>query len=247
MSHALYGSLAPYYDLIYAGKDYKSEAAHQVGLIERYKRSAGRDLLEVACGTGRYLEHFEETFACTGLDLNPAMLRIARERAKRSELIEDDMLAFSLGKRFDVVACLFSSIGYVHGVKSLRRAIGNFSDHLQPGGVLLIAPWLTKEEYQVGRPDLQTYVGPDTKLARATVSELKGKSISVLKFNWMIAERNRPVRHIDDDVHELYMFSEAEMIDAMKRAGLDSRFVQRGDRIWSLYVGVAPGAGARGG
>jgi SAM-dependent methyltransferase len=172
------------------------------------------------------------------LDLNPAMLGLARRRARQSHLFAGDMLTFSLGRHFDVVACLFSSIGYIHGVRNLRKAIANFSGHLQPGGVLLIAPWVTREEFNVGSPHLQTYEGPDAKIARAVVAKLKGRNISVLNFNWMIAERNKPVRHIDDDVHELFMYSKDEFLDAMKAAGISGRLVSRSDRARALYVGV---------
>jgi hypothetical protein len=37
MNHALYGRLAQYYDLIYATKDYESETAYQISLIENTK------------------------------------------------------------------------------------------------------------------------------------------------------------------------------------------------------------------
>jgi ubiquinone/menaquinone biosynthesis C-methylase UbiE len=122
--------LSPYYDLIYAAKDYAGEARYQVQLIEKYKRSSGKNLLEMACGTGRYLEFFAQGFTCTGLDLNPDMLRIARKMVKQATLVQGDMSTMKLGKRFDVVACLFSSIGYVHGSRNLRKAIRNFADHL---------------------------------------------------------------------------------------------------------------------
>ncbi|HEY6323013.1 MAG TPA: class I SAM-dependent methyltransferase [Thermoanaerobaculia bacterium] len=109
MRYLLYNKLSPYYDLIYAAKDYEGEARYQVQLIKKHKRSSGRDFLEIACGTGRYLEFFVQSFTCTGLDLNPAMLRIARKRVRQARLVHGDMLTMKLGKQFDVVACLFSS------------------------------------------------------------------------------------------------------------------------------------------
>lgn len=235
--------LARYYDLIYAGKDYKSEAADLVSVIRKHRQSRGKDFLEVACGTGRYLEHFEKKFHCTGLDLHPPMLRIAGERAQSSRLVAGDMLTFDLGRQFDVVACLFASIAYVHGVRNLRKAVGNFAAHLKPGGVLLISPWVRKESFVVGSPHLQTYDSRDLKLALAVVAELKGKNISRMRFNWMIAEKNKPVRHIDDDVHELAMHSRQDFLEALQRAGLRGRLVKVPPRTPGspfLYVGVKP-------
>lgn len=243
MSQVYYNQLARYYDLIYAGKDYKAEVADLIRLIRKYKKSRGKDFLEVACGTGRYLEYFEKKFNCTGLDLNPPMLREAKKRLKSTRLVAGDMLTFDLGRQFDVVACLFSSIAYVHGRENLAKAINNFSDHLQPGGVLLISPWVRKKSFDVGSPHLQTYDSPDLKVAMAVVARLKGKNISVMRFNWMIAERNKPVRHIDDDVHELAMHSRKEFLGAMKGAGLKGRLVKGPDHPPGspfVYVGVKP-------
>lgn len=240
MKHLLYNQLAPYYDLIYAGKDYAGEARYLVRLIEKHQRSSGKELLEIACGTGRYLEFFAPGFTCTGLDLNPAMLRIARKRVKKATLVQGDMLTMKLGKQFDVVACLFSSIGYVHGSRNLRRAIRNFADHLEPGGVMLIAPWISKEDFNVGMPHLDTYESKDIKIARAVVSRLQSRDVSLINFNWMIAERNKPVRHVDDDVHELAMHSHAEFMAAMSAAGLRGRLMKGGKAGRGLYVGVKP-------
>jgi ubiquinone/menaquinone biosynthesis C-methylase UbiE len=240
MKYLLYNKLSPYYDLIYAAKDYEGEARYQVQLIERYKRSSGRDFLEIACGTGRYLEFFARDFTCTGLDLNPAMLRIARRRVKQARLVQGDMLTMKLGKQFDVVACLFSSIGYVRGSRNLRKAIRNFADHLKPGGVMLISPWISKEDFNVGMPYLDTYESKDIKIARAVVSRLKSRDVSLINFNWMIAEKNKPVRHVDDDVHELTMHSTEEFMAAMCEAGLRGRLIRGRKAGRGLYVGVKP-------
>lgn len=240
MKYLLYNKLARYYDLIYAAKDYEGEARYQVQLIEKYKRSSGRDLLEIACGTGRYLEFFAQGFTCTGLDLNPAMLRIARRRVKKAVLVQGDMLTMQLGKRFDVVACLFSSIGYVRGSRNLRRAIRNFADHLKPGGVMLISPWISKEDFNVGMPYLDTYESKDIKIARAVVSRRKGRDVSLINFNWMIAEKNKRVQHVDDDVHELTMHSREEFMAAISAAGLRGRFIRDGKAGRGLYVAVKP-------
>ncbi len=240
MRYLLNNKLSPYYDLIYAAKDYEGEARYQVQLIKKYKRSPGSDFLEVACGTGRYLEFFAQGFTCTGLDLNPAMLRIARKRVRQARLVHGDMLTMKLGKQFDVVACLFSSIGYVRGHRNLRKAIGNFADHLKPGGVMLISPWISKEDFNVGMPFLDTYESKDVKIARAVVSRLKGRDVSLINFNWMIAEKNKPVQHVDDDVHELTMHSHAGFMAAMSAAGMRGRLMRGGKAGRGLYVAVKP-------
>jgi len=57
-----YSRSAQYYDALITagGKDYARESALVADLVERYKRSPGRELLDVACGTGRHIEHLRE-------------------------------------------------------------------------------------------------------------------------------------------------------------------------------------------
>lgn len=57
-------------------------------------------------------------------------------------LHEADMRTFDLGRTFDVVTCLFSSIGYFTELDDMQAAIGNMASHLAPGGVLIVEPWI---------------------------------------------------------------------------------------------------------
>jgi ubiquinone/menaquinone biosynthesis C-methylase UbiE len=70
------------YDAIYdaLGKDYGREAARIHALIQEHKRSAGNALLDVACGTGGHIGHLRQHYTVEGLDLEGAMLGIARRK-----------------------------------------------------------------------------------------------------------------------------------------------------------------------
>ena len=58
----LFKNFGKHYDLIYSSKNYKQEANKIKKLISKYKKSSGKELLEVACGTGRYLKYFKKGF-----------------------------------------------------------------------------------------------------------------------------------------------------------------------------------------
>jgi ubiquinone/menaquinone biosynthesis C-methylase UbiE len=75
----LYKELAKYYDLIYSFKDYKKEAVRIKALVSKYKKSEGKELLDVACGTGHHLNHLKDEFSCTGVDISREILEIARK------------------------------------------------------------------------------------------------------------------------------------------------------------------------
>ena len=78
----LYKKLAKYYDLVYSWKDYKKEANKIRKLIKKYKKSEGKGLLDVACGTGGHLKFLKSNFSCTGIDINDEMLKIAKKKVR---------------------------------------------------------------------------------------------------------------------------------------------------------------------
>jgi SAM-dependent methyltransferase len=108
----LYSRSAEYYDKLYAKKDYEGEAARLAALI-RERHPSARTLLDVACGTGRHLAFLKREFEAEGLDASRRILALARAANPDLRFRVGDMRRFRLGERFDVVACLFSSIGYM--------------------------------------------------------------------------------------------------------------------------------------
>ena len=232
-----YTDLARYYDLIYSWKDYKKEAATIQRLIVKYKRSKGNDLLEVACGTGRHIQYLKANFRVLGTDRSVGMLGVARKNVKGALFKRADMVTLNLGREFDVITCLFGSIGYVKTYTDLKRTLQNFGRHLKKGGVVIIEPWLTKEMFKKGHPSMTTYGGDDIKIARLCVSEVRG-SISIMDMNYLVAERNKAVKHFIDR-HELGMFESQRILEFMRQAGLRAEFIRNGLMEGrGLYIGV---------
>ena len=224
---ALYKTLAKYYDLIYSFKDYKKEVTEITKLIKEYKLSSGNQLLDVACGTGSHIEFFVDDFDCLGVDLNPEMLELAKDKVPKAKFLEADMINLNLEQKFDTIVCLFSSIGYVKTEENLRKTIAGFTNHLEKGGVVIIEPWLTKEIYRSGSPHMVTYHGDNTKIARVSVSELKDENISYFEMHFLIAETNKPVLHFVDK-HELAMFPIDLQLEIMNENGLKANHHKKG-------------------
>lgn len=233
----LYRKLGKYYDLIYSSKDYKREAKKIMRLISMYKKSDGNELLEVGCGTGHHLKYLKNKFSCTGIDINEGMLNVARKNVKGVVFKKADMKTLNLNKRFDIITCLFSSVGYVKIYANLRRTIKNFAKHLKTGGIVIIEPWLTKSAYKNGSLHMTTYDGKDMKIARISVSKIKG-NISILNMHYLIAEKNKGVKYFSDK-HELGLFEINETLKIMKEYDLKSKFLKKGlmkDR--GIYLGI---------
>jgi SAM-dependent methyltransferase len=233
----LFSRSARIYDAIYASiRDYPREAAQLDELIQE-RRPGARMLLDVACGTGAHLEHLAEKYEVEGLDLDAEMLAVARERLPEVPFHETDLAEFDLGKRFDAVVCMFSSIGYVDTEERLRSAVAAMARHLEPGGVLVVEPWLAPDEWD---PD---HVGgvfvdePQLKIARLSRAERDG-DISTVEFHYLVG-RPRTVDHFTER-HELGLFTVEQQLEAFRAAGLDVEHDPEGPMGRGLYVGVAP-------
>lgn len=235
----IHKTLAKYYDLIYSakGKGYEKEVEKVERLISKYKKSDGNKLLDVGCGTGKHLAYLKKGFSCTGIDVNQGILDIAKKNVRGVVFKRADMISFDLGKRFDVIVCLFSSIGYVKTYQNLRKTINNFSKHLKEGGVTIIEPWFTKSVYRVGSCYLDTYESEDVKIARANVSKIKG-NVSVMDMHYLIAEKGKGVSHFVDR-HELGLFETDRFLKITEKAGLKARYKRDGlEKDRGLYIGV---------
>jgi len=233
----LYGELAKYYDLIYSFKDYRKETLRIKALISKFKKSDGNELLDVACGTGHHLGYLKDEFSCTGVDISGEILEVAKKNVDNVTFREADMITMDLGKQFDVITCLFSSIGYVKTYSNLESTIRNFARHLREGGVVLIEPWFTKSTYMPGSPHITTYDGKDIKIARLNVSKLR-RNVSVMDMHYLIAEKDKGVKYFVDR-HELGLFETDETLIIMRAARLQSRFLKHGlMRERGMFVGT---------
>jgi SAM-dependent methyltransferase len=226
-----------YYDAIYSGKDYAQEAAHVKRLIAEHKRSDGNALLDVACGTGGHVPYLRDDFVYEGLDLDPEMLALALKRFPDVSFHHGDMVDFHLGRQFDVVTCLYSSMDYTKTEQRLRQAIATMAGHLRPGGALLVGAFLSPQDWIPGYLHAMFVDQPDLKLARMAMSGVEG-NVAILDFQYLVATREG-IEHFTER-HELGLFTEEEYVAAFVQSGLETRH----DREWlggrGMYIGVRP-------
>jgi SAM-dependent methyltransferase len=235
----MYTRLADLYDVIYAKKDYATEARLIHGVIDRCARTPRRDrrtLLDVACGTGVHLSHLRTWYDVEGVELSPWMLNVARRRLPDVPLFQYDMRHFDLGKRFDAVTCLFSAIGYMRSVTELRRAIATMARHVLPDGLVIVEPWFTPERFTDGHLHADVAEGDGLKVVRVSVSRREGE-VSVLDMHHMVASRNGVERFFER--HEVRLFTHEQYLSAFTAAGLVTVFDAEGLDGRGLYVGLA--------
>jgi ubiquinone/menaquinone biosynthesis C-methylase UbiE len=131
----LYDAEAPRYD-------------RQIALFEKVLFGDGRqwvcsrargDVLELAAGTGRNLEHYPADVRLTAIELSPAMLELARRRAgaldRDVDLRVGDAQALDFAdQRFDTVTCTLG----LCTIPDDRGAVAEARRVLRPGGRMLL-------------------------------------------------------------------------------------------------------------
>jgi SAM-dependent methyltransferase len=230
----MYNESARVYDALNRGKDYR-EASRKLREVILARRPGAASLLDVACGTGRHLEHLREFFRVEGLDKSPGMLDIARERCPGIPFHVGDLTDFQLSRTFDAVTCLFGSASHALSPERLRRAVQCMADHLTEGGVLAVEPWIARERFRAGLLTLDTVDDPDLKIARMYVSRAEGRT-AALDIDYLVCTPEG-VRHFTEH-QDLGLFDPEDYLAAFRAAGLEAVSDEPGLFGYGLYVGA---------
>lgn len=120
----------------------------QISFFERILFAGGREwvcsqaegeVLELAAGTGRNLEHYPQGVQITAIELSPAMLTIGRQRAEQlgreADLRIGDVQELDFpDESFDTVVCTLG----LCTIPDPRKAISEARRVLRPGGKLIL-------------------------------------------------------------------------------------------------------------
>ncbi len=164
------------------------------------------------------------------------MLARARERVPGVALHEGDLRTFQLGRRFDVVTCLFSSIAYLVPAEELRRGIANLARHLVDGGVLVVEPWVKPEDWAPAPlPRVDSGEGEGLSVTRMTRVWREGQR-TFLDMQYLIGTGDG-IDHVREH-HANALYEEDDYRDAFAAAGCSVEVDPEGLIGRGLYVGV---------
>ncbi|MGA3035936.1 MAG: class I SAM-dependent methyltransferase [Vulcanimicrobiaceae bacterium] len=231
-----YRSWAQLYDAFYQralGKDYAAETAYIAELIES-RHGSQASVLDVACGTGMHLSLMPSTFTLAGIDLEPSFLEIARTRVPRAIFTQGRMEDLSVETKVDAVTCMFSAIGHLQDVSSLRETCRRFAGALVPGGTVIIEPWILPGDWKPGFLHMLIVNEDHLKAARIGRSIRTGNKSTIY---YVFAVTDDSSSRAFEETHVLTLFSDTEYREALEAAGFD---VERRSTVLfprGLYVG----------
>ena len=217
-----YQAMAPVYDDFTAHHDYDGWLADLLKILEGHGLT-GRRLLDVACGTGKsFLPMLPRGWQVTGCDLSPAMVARAREKVGASvELSVADMRELPRLGEFDLVWTLDDAINYLLSVDELEAALRGMRDNLAATGLLMfdVNEILVYRTFyaetsvveQGGRRFVWRGMGP-ADVAPGSLAE------SRLEVQ---GEDGTPADAEETSVHRQRHFTEAEILVAFERVGLE--------------------------
>lgn len=229
-----YAEIAELYDLEHDGFD--DDILSLMNFIE----STGDPVLELGCGTGRFLVPIAETgFRVTGLDASAPMLGRARERIADLEdpklvtLVEADLTAASEapGGPFGVVLISLNGLLHAESSEKQRTVLKAAKRALDPRGQLLIDV-LNPAPHLLAQFDQSVVLeGTWTKSTGETVQKLSSRRVSLASQTihtdlWYdIADAGGSIRRVRTQFDMRYLHP-AELELMLELAGFPS---------WEIY------------
>jgi ubiquinone/menaquinone biosynthesis C-methylase UbiE len=227
-------NFAHHYDLMYSWKNYAQETETIKQLIAQHTKNNGKRLLEVACGTGNYLQLLQTNFTLTGVDISADMLAVAAAKLPNIPLVQADMQNFCLNQTFDVLLCLFSSIAYLKNYTELQQTLQNFYQHLAVGGVAIIEAFINANKYNPNKVHALYIDTEDVKLSRHSTTHLQDNVLQTTMHTLVTTKAG--VEYFVEE-HFLNLFEEQKVVALMQAIGFEVIVIPNGlmpDR--NLYI-----------
>jgi len=215
--------MAPLYDDVTAHHEYEFWTAQLLAVLER-EGLQGRRLLDVGCGTGKsFLPMLPRGWEAVGCDVSAAMLDLARQKAGDAVRLEiADMRELPCFGEFDLVWALDDAINYLLSVEELEAALGGTRSNLASSGLLL---------FDVNELPVYGFYAEGVEVERDgrrfvfqgnAMGEIEPGSIHEFScFEKQPSGEGQAADRRNVSVHRQRHFTEAEILAAIDRAGLE--------------------------
>lgn len=132
-----------YYDVLYSGKNYRTEADYVFKAAKKHARVPVKKVLEIGCGTGNHsLELAKSGITLTAIDTDAHMLARAIEKNKPGSIRFLHTPVEKLHeKNFGLVLALFNVITYLPDTGALLSFFNGVNKRMKKGGLFIFDCW----------------------------------------------------------------------------------------------------------
>ncbi len=218
----MYSDLAWTWPILSPPEDYAKEARRFRDFLRDTASIDVGEVLHLGCGGGHVDSHLKRWMHITGVDLSPAMLRLARRLNPEVAYRRGDMRSVRLGRTFDGVL-ISDAVAYMRTERDLLRAFETAYRHLRPGGA-----FVTYAEHEAGRFD-QNY----TEIARGKQGDTEVVFIenrhdpdpkdTTFEATFVFLIRRRGRLRVETDRHVLGLFPASTWRRTLRAAGFQVR------------------------
>ena len=217
---------AYYYNAFYQDKGYQAEAV-QVDSLLKYGTNI-QSVINYGCGTGRHdLALCRLGYQCTGIDMSPLMIEIARENAKNEAVTIDfsvaDIRTYEPQGKYDAVISLFHVMSYQNSNQDITDAFRAARQALDQGGIFLFDVWygpgVLSDKPAVRVREIDNEENKLVRIARPVMHD-KENMVDVCYEVLVINQKTNIVKKIEETHHMRYFFR-PELEYFLQQAGFE--------------------------
>ncbi len=213
---------AYYYNAFYQDKDYQAEAVQVDSLLKKYGTNI-QSVINYGCGTGRH----DLGYQCTGIDMSPLMIEIARENAKNEAVTIDfsvaDIRTYEPQGKYDAVISLFHVMSYQNSNQDITDAFRAARQALDQGGIFLFDVWygpgVLSDKPAVRVKEIEDEQNKLVRIARPIMHD-RENVVDVCYEVYVIEKKTGNTKTIHE-VHNMRYFFRPELEFLLKEAGFE--------------------------
>lgn len=220
-----YQKMPEYFDAHNIGDDTEAKNAVLEKLLRQHKVNT---VLDLTCGTGSQVFYLEKLgYKVTGSDFSPALLDMARDRAKKDNIdvkfIDGDMRTLEIGC-FDAAITMFNAIGHV-SKPDFEKTVRNIHSNLKSGGIYIFDIFnfqaITDEVIDKFNVDIENVVG-NVKVYHKQHSEVDREKRLFTSHDYNTYTKNGKSPEICTNSFSLRIYTADELKGMLEQNGFET-------------------------
>lgn len=234
--------LPKYYDIAFSW-DNSDEVDLLQMIFEKYVPYEVKNILEPACGSGRFLTSFPQNkYHITGYDNNHKMVAYARKQISNAGLqdfvkaISGEMKSIKFKKKFDAAFNSINSIGYLLSDSEIISHFRNTGESIKKGGTYIIHLACAADKFEIYETENNGWVLEKYGIRIKTIWDIekedKQKKISYQVCKMTITENGKTFVLEDRHKLRLWFFGDLKnLIRESRKFRLEAIYNEKHDQI----------------